>query len=317
MTKKLILLFFLLSPFSIQALSLNIRPQQESNQRMRKQESNQASVAAFFESVEKGDVASVERLLAAGISANIKDENGRPALLLAIQTGRLQVVNALLAQGADVNTKYKIWTALGLAAHNGRLEIVSLLIAQGAKINLEAECHHTALILAAEGATLKAATSFMRPRVLLPETTGSDDDEFGAVSDFGNEHLEIVKSLIAGGADVNVASDCETGDWSATALVIAAIGGNVELVKILLAHGADPNRKTAASALWLLTHDNEMMREEINESDSVEEKLHKQALNDWMQSLKPAHAQIIELLKQSGARLESPSQQEDDVAPGI
>lgn len=299
LTRTLILLFLITCTSTVNAGNSNVNPAPLTGQA--RHEFVQVDVAAFFESIKQGDVAAVERLLAAGISANVKDDGGRPALLLAVQTGRASLIKALIDEGADVNSEYKTWTPLGLAAHNGRLQIVMLLIERGAQINLEAECHHTALILAAEGATLKATTDFMRARALVPEMTGEEDDELGDARDIGSDHLEIVKTLIERGADPNVASDCETGDWSATALVIAAIGGNAELVKILLAGGADPNRKTAASALWLLTHNHEM-REEIDESDTEEDKLRKQALNDWLQSLKPAHAQIIDLLRQAGAR---------------
>ena len=309
--RTLILLFVLLSPFTVHAESINIRGKQESTAPIAKPESNQEDVEAFIESIKKGDVSSVERWLAARMSANVKDGNERPALLLAIQTGRTNVIKALLTKGADVNTEYKTWTALGLAAHNGRLDIVKLLIEKGANINLESECHHTALILTAEGATLRAMTAFIRPRIFLPEMSDAEDIELGDGRDIADDHLEIAKLLIEKGADPNVASDCETGDWSATALVTASMGGNVELVKLLLAHGADPNRKTAASALWLLTHDNDMMSEEIYESDSNEEKLQKQALNDWMQSLKPAHAQIIELLKRAGAK-DEPAREDEN-----
>lgn len=304
LTRTLILLFILFSPFTADARSINIKGDQESSDPIAKQESNQADVEAFIESIKKGDVASVERWLAAGISANVKDGNGRPALLLAIQTGSLDVVDALLTKGADVNTEYKTWTALGLAAHNGRLEIVKLLIEKGARINAEGDCHHTALVLTAEGAIFKAMAEFVRPRVVMPEEDSQlSDDDLGDIRNFGSKHIQIAELLIAKGADVNVVSDCETGDWTATALVIAALGGNVELVKLLLTHNADPNRKTAATPLTLLTTENELTSVvEIEESDSPEEKLRKQALNDWMLSVKPAHAQIIELLKQAGAR---------------
>lgn len=304
--QRFIILFLLLFPFTAHAGSLNTKSDHWRFEPVTKQESNQSDVEAFIESIEKGDVASMERWLAAGMNADVEDGGGSPALILAIKTGRMEVVKALLDYGADVNADYKSWTALGLAAHNGRLEIVELLIERGAKINAEGDCHHTALILAAEGAMFKALTEFMLQRIPMPEDGDLGDDDPGDVRNFGSDYLEIVKTLIAKGADVNVKADCETGDWTATALVIASMSGNVELVELLLSHGADPNKETAATPLTLLTTDNEMMREEIEESDSPEEKQRKQALNDWSQSLRPAHDRIIELLRQAGARDEMP-----------
>ena len=312
-TPKLILLLFVLSPFSIHAQSLDTRALQESNDRIAPQESNQQDAAALIESIEKRDLASVERWLAAGVSANAENQGGSPALILAIKTGHTGIINALLDGGADANADYKSWTALGLAAHNGRLDIVKLLINRGARINAEGDCHHTALGLTAEGAMHKSLTEFVRQRITPPEQDSSlTDDDPGDIRDFGGEHLQIAELLIAKGADVNALSDCETGDWTATALVIASISGNVELVKLLLAHNADPNRKTAATPLMLLTTENELMSaEEIGEHDSPEEKQQKQVMNEWRRSLKPAHAQIAELLKQAGARDSSATENED------
>ena len=271
---------------------------------MVKQESQQGDAEAFFESIKRGDVAAMNRALAAGMSPDLKDDGGLAALLLAIRTGRLEVVKALLDRGADVKAEYKNWTALGLAAQNGRLEIVNLLLSRGAPVNGEGDCHHTALIMVAEGAMLISMYEFLWQRIPPTDHDAQEDDydNLGDVMNAGSDHLQIARTLIDKGADVNVKSDCETGDWTATPLVIASMGGNVELVELLLAHGADPNKETAASPLELLTTDNEMMREEIDESDSPAEKRYKQALNDWSESLRPARDRIVEMLMRAGAK---------------
>jgi ankyrin repeat protein len=55
----------------------------------------------------------------------------------------------------------------------------------------------------------------------------------------GEGHLEIVKLLLEHGADVNAKTAYET------ALHLAAEKGHLEIVKFLLEHGADVNAKTA------------------------------------------------------------------------
>jgi len=303
--RTVILIFLSLAPFTAHAGSPRSKANQCPLDQTAKQESHQGEVEAFVESIERGDVASVNRALAAGMSPNLKDGGGRPALLLAIRTGRVEVVKALLDQGADVNAEYKTWTALGLAAQNGRLEIVNLLLKKGAQVNGEGDCHHTALIMAAEGAMLKSMHEFLWQRIPLPANgdQAEDYDDLGDVRNSGGDHVEIAKTLINKGADVNVKSDCETGDWTATALVVASMSGNVELVELLLAHGADPNAETAATPLTLLTTDNEMVgEEEINDSDSPAEQRYTRAMNDWSKSLRPARDRIVEMLVRAGAR---------------
>jgi ankyrin repeat protein len=299
------LIFLSLFPFTVHAGSSRSKDNQWPLDQTAKQEPRQGEVEAFVESIERGDVASVNRALAAGMSPNLKDGGGRPALLLAIRTGRVEVVKSLLEQGADVSAEYKSWTALGLAAQNGHLKMVNLLLKKGAQVNGEGDCHHTALIMAAEGAMLKSEHDFLWQRIPLPANgdQGEDYDDLGDVRNSGGDHVEIARTLINKGADVNVKSDCETGDWTATALVTASLSGNVELVELLLTHGADPNAKTAATPLTLLTTDNEMMREiEIDESDSPAEKRYKQAFNEWSESLRPRRDRIVEMLVRAGAK---------------
>lgn len=96
---------------------------------------------------------------------------------------------------------------------------------------------------------------------------------------------------------------CETGDWTATALITASISGNVEIVRLLLAHGADPNKGKAAPPLVAITYfAKKMEEEEIDEGDSPEEKQVNQVVKAYWQSLKPARAQLVRLLKQAGGK---------------
>jgi ankyrin repeat protein len=55
-----------------------------------------------------------------------------------------------------------------------------------------------------------------------------------------NGYTQIVKTLLANGADVNI-KDRDVHDR--TALILAADNGHTEVVKVLLANGADVNSK--------------------------------------------------------------------------
>ena len=79
----------------------------------------------------------VEQLLAKGADVNAKRNDGVTALIMASQQGHTEVVKQLLAKkGVDVNGKANNGaTALSLARQNQRMDIVTILIAAGAKDN--------------------------------------------------------------------------------------------------------------------------------------------------------------------------------------
>ena len=84
-----------------------------------------------------GDVKTVATLLTRGVNPNAIDDQGNTALMVAAQKGHLTVAEALLAGGADVNAKRRIfdYTALMDAAYGGHEDIVNLLLSNGANVN--------------------------------------------------------------------------------------------------------------------------------------------------------------------------------------
>ena len=75
--------------------------------------------------------------LSAGEDVNEKDENGGTPLQVATYEGHKEIVELLIAKGADVNAKESgLGTApLHRAAFRGHEAIVELLIAEGADVN--------------------------------------------------------------------------------------------------------------------------------------------------------------------------------------
>jgi len=71
----------------------------------------------FIDRARQGDTGVVELFLAAGMDPNVKDKDGRTALMWAAANGYPTIVRALLAAGADVKTKDKFgMTAIMKAA---------------------------------------------------------------------------------------------------------------------------------------------------------------------------------------------------------
>lgn len=103
----------------------------------------------FFNFVKKGDINMVKKYLDAGMSANIKDNNGRNALMLASGYGYTEISKILIYNGAFINDlDYDDWTSLRYAVNNGHTSVVKILIENGAFINSVDNEGWTALMIA-------------------------------------------------------------------------------------------------------------------------------------------------------------------------
>ena len=161
---------------------------------------------------------------------------GLTALVFAAREGDLDSVRILLEAGADVNqtTQYG-WTALLTATQNRHYVLGTYLLDHGANPNLANGGGWTPLYLATDNRNIEGGDYPVR---------ASDLD-----------HLDFIKTLLSRGADVNVRAKDSTEtrtiftmQWlyedGATPFVRAAQSGDLELMKLLLAHGADPKIAT-------------------------------------------------------------------------
>src|SRR5205823_2029113 len=82
----------------------------------------------------KGDVKAVEALLAQGVDVNAKTHYGGTAIWFAAYKGHLGVVKLLLQHKADLNTTDTVWGAspLSMAVSEGQPELVRVLLEAGA-----------------------------------------------------------------------------------------------------------------------------------------------------------------------------------------
>jgi hypothetical protein len=90
---------------------------------------------ALLKAVRAGDVAAVKQLLESGVPADTKYRYDRTALSFAADRGNREIVELLLAKGADVNAKDTFYgmPPLVAALQAGHVEIVKLLLAKGAE----------------------------------------------------------------------------------------------------------------------------------------------------------------------------------------
>ncbi len=174
-------------------------------------------------------------------------------LLEAVKLGNLDKVKAMIASGIDVNAKNKDGlTAVMVAAWAGKPELLKAMIAAGADVNAKDKFGNTALHFAAaigDAKWVKDLSTGKHPSIKVKSTKKVTGEKKVSGIDFllsegapdapKEAQLEIVKALIAAGADVN-AKNYTRG---LTAVMVAVWAGKPELSKELIASGADVNAK--------------------------------------------------------------------------
>ena len=104
----------------------------------------QAAAAELHEAARRGDLAAVEKLLAAGAQVDAPDGGGATPLYLAAGEGHAAVVARMLAAGADARRPAmgpfgSTGTPIHVAARYGHLEVVRVLLKAGVDPNLADE----------------------------------------------------------------------------------------------------------------------------------------------------------------------------------
>ena len=207
----------------------------------------------------------VHVLVEHGADVHARSNSGATPLLFAVRRGDMAAVRALLTAGADVKqARPDGATPLLVAVINGHEDLVDLLLDKGADPNVEGgSTELTVQGVRAKPMVLKyrALTNnerdsegvskgniFGRPlHAAVHVANWHSSDQFIAVH---IDRLRIITSLLAHGADVNGRISMEEPRWSgaryrrhlagATAFLLAAKSADVEAMRLLLAHGADP-----------------------------------------------------------------------------
>ena len=162
---------------------------------------------------------------------------GLTALVFAAREGDLESAKALVEAGADVNlTTAGNWTPLLTAINNRNYRIASYLLERGANPNTaNSPAGWTPLYLATDNRNIEGG-DYPVPKADM-------------------DHLEIIKLLLDKGANVNgtirdntLTRTIFTMQWffeaGATPFIRASMSSDTELMKLLLARGADPKLRT-------------------------------------------------------------------------
>ncbi len=255
-------------------------------------------VAAFLRLVGEGELGRVRAALAAAPKlVNAVGPHpfwgGRPQPLhVAIETGRRDMVDLLLAAGADVNGRnegYDLWSPLMLAIQRGRGEMRAALIARGARIGLvEAlligdDARADALLAdglpeaAPNGGSplAFARTPVAIDRLLALGASATATDRWGttpiaAMSRAGPDGPALVRHMMMRGVAPRPEEFARLGDRDALAALIAAdptvakadavlmaaVGaGHRDLAAWLIEQGADPDARAADRSRQTVLHE--------------------------------------------------------------
>jgi len=202
---------------------------------------NEYGATALYVACSSGNIAMIRLLLEAKADPNASLVSGETPLMTAVDKGNVDAARALLEHGADVNVKESKGgqTALMWAVANKYPEIVKLLVEHGADVRARSRGDFTPLLFAAQQGDVESGRTLLRAGADVYESRKKDRmTGLMVAAACGNEKFSVL--LLDKGANPNLID--ESGY---TALHYAASGEKtVELVKVLLAHGADPNART-------------------------------------------------------------------------
>jgi ankyrin repeat protein len=175
-----------------------------------------------------------------GVSFSQLPKGRLAALHFAAREGRLEAARTLIAAGADLDILDEYGsTPLILATVNGHYDVAGALLEAGADPKIADEWGRTAVFIATDLNT-RDVIAYAQPR---------RDDALGPV--------DIVALALAKGADANAPITSRLPDWivvggahspilrpGSTALLRAAMSGDLEIMRLLLDAGADPRLAT-------------------------------------------------------------------------
>jgi len=234
-------------------------------------------VTPLARACENASASVIESLLKAGANPNAAQTSGLTPLMIAARTGSVPLVRMLLAHGANVNalTASTGATALMWAVAAPHREVVRLLIEAGADVHVSSHKGFTPLLFAARNGDIEMARILLAAGARVNDT-GSDGTHPLPLAII-HQHDAFAMFLLEQGADPNGAMAGVSALHAAAGNVTTWLAGwyrthgrgraiegggsigergldpdrRLNLVKALLARGADPNARISTSAVVL------------------------------------------------------------------
>jgi ankyrin repeat protein len=171
---------------------------------------------------------------------------GMTALLFSIRDGNVPMMRLLLDHGAGLEqSSGNHTTPLLIALLNGQVAMATELLARGADPNAADDYHRAALFAAID-------------------LRNFNHEKYGDLPTDGRDPLDLIKALLKKDANPNLKTDTVPvhglmqfdASWvnfdGETPFVRAALSGDIEVMRLLLASGADPNIATVQGSTALM-----------------------------------------------------------------
>ena len=178
-------------------------------------------------------------LIARGVALNGVSNYEESALRVLSRLGRFDAVQLLLDEGADETQL--AWTPLHRAAALGSLSDVRLLVERGEDLEAVDWWERTPWLVAVKTGDIEK-TLYLVSRGADFTVTGRGGKSPLDLA-IESSHIPMLKWLLQLGISVESASDC-----CVTPLMTAVQAGNEEAVNVLIASGADVDRRTACGS---------------------------------------------------------------------
>lgn len=192
--------FLLLIAISVLVVNcMNRKPVKSDNETMK----------SIYKVIEENDIQQIKELINSKTDLEIRNQDGETPLMNAIYEDREEIAILLMNAGANVNAQDKILNSPFLyAGAEGKLNLVKAALKHGADFNVFNRYGGSALIPAAEKGHLEVVKLLVNtpnfPINHINNLVWTALMEAIVLSDGGKVHTEIVKTLIDGGADVNI-----------------------------------------------------------------------------------------------------------------
>ncbi|CAK1541290.1 unnamed protein product [Leptosia nina] len=195
---------------------------------------------SLAEACSDGDVGTVRKLLTEGRSVHETTEEGESLLSLACSAGYYELAQVLLAMHASVEDRgiKGDCTPLMEAASAGHVDIVRLLIAHGADVNAVSGSGNTPLMYACAGGHEECVRALIENGANVEDHNENGHTPLMEAASAG--HVGVAKILLEHGAGINTHSN----EFKESALTLACYKGHLDMVRFLLAAGADREHKT-------------------------------------------------------------------------
>jgi ankyrin repeat protein len=195
---------------------------------------------ALVAAVQAGDRAGVEQMVRAKVPVDARDEQGRTALLIAVDLDRTDIARTLMAAGASINAQAaNLDTPWLLAGARGRTEIIREMIPLGPDLAIRNRFGGNALIPACERGYVETIKVLLTTAIPVDHVNNLGWTcllEIVILGDGGPRHVEATRLVLAAGADPNLAdrngvtplAHARSRNQAEVAKLIEAAGGRMQ-----------------------------------------------------------------------------------------